>query len=154
QESLKTQDRNKLADAEGDLSASAQHLYAKMATEMENKPIGLALDNLAKAEKALGAASKGLHDNVMDKAQVDERQALSDLVAMRKMFQKAISDNPGAFQDNQQQEEGAPVADSFKKLNELAEFRNESKAAQDFVHQTLEKQKNLEAQSKSAPGND
>ena len=152
QETMKTQDRNKLAEAESDLGASAQHLYAKMATEMENKPIGLALDNLAKAEKSLGNASKGLHDNVMDKAQVDERQALSDLVAMRKMFQKAISDNPDAFQENKEQEESPPVADSFKKLSELAEFRNESKAAQDFVHQTLEKQKNLEAQSKSGGG--
>src|SRR5262249_14100618 len=38
QENLQEQDRKKLSAAEGDLSDSAQHLYAKMASEMENKP--------------------------------------------------------------------------------------------------------------------
>ena len=57
QENLQAQDRKKLSEAEADLGDSAQHLYAKMAGEMENKPIGDALDNLAKAEKSLDRAS-------------------------------------------------------------------------------------------------
>ena len=54
QENLQAQDRKKLSEAEADLGDSAQHLYAEMAGKMENKPIGEALDNLAKAEKSLG----------------------------------------------------------------------------------------------------
>jgi hypothetical protein len=150
QENLRTQDRKKLADAESDLGDSTRHLYAKIAAEMENKPIGQALDNLAKAEKSLKDASGQLQANNMDPAQDQERQALSDLVAMRKMFQKAITDNPGAFQPDSSQDEPTPVADASAKLNQMAEFRNESKAAGDFVHQTLEQQKNLEEQAKSA----
>ncbi len=69
QENLQAQDRKKLSDAEADLGDSAQHLYAKMAGRMENKPIGDALDNLAKAEKSLDRASKLLGDNVMNEAQ-------------------------------------------------------------------------------------
>ena len=99
QETLQAQDRKKLSEAEADLGDSAQHLYAKMAAKMENKPIGEALDSLAKAEKSLDRASKLLGDNVMNEAQNRERRALAELVAARKMFQKAVSDNPDAFAD-------------------------------------------------------
>ena len=151
---VEAQDRKKLADAETDLGESAHHLYAKMAAEMENKPIGQALDSLAKAEQSLQSAGNHLQNNAMPQAQLDERTALSDLVAMRKMFQKAVSDNPGAFQQDSEGEESPPVADSFKKLSEIAEFRNQAKAAQDFIRKTWEHQKNLEQQAKSAGGND
>jgi hypothetical protein len=156
QETVQAQDRKKLSEAEGDLSGSTRHLYAKMAAEMENKPIGDALDNLAKAEKSLDSASKLLGDNVMNEAQNHERSALSELVAARKMFQKAVSDNPGAFNDqNQKEDEASPVAnDASKKLNEMAEFRNEAKAAQEFVQKALEQQKGLEQQAGSAPRSD
>jgi len=154
QEALKAQDRKKLADAEGDLSDSAQHLYAKMASQMENKPISLALDQLAKAQKSLDSANKDLQSNTLARAQSDERQALSDLVTMRKMFQKAVTDNPDAFQENQQDEDTAPVADSFRKLSEMAEFRNEAKAAQELVQKTVDQQKNLAAQTRTLPRSD
>src|ERR1043166_2680120 len=91
QENLQTQDRKKLSDAESDLSESTQHLYAKMAATMENKPIGEALDNLAKAEKSLDHASKLLQDNSTTEAQNRERSAMSELVAARRVFQKAAS---------------------------------------------------------------
>jgi hypothetical protein len=78
---------------------------------------------------------------------------MSELVAARKMFQKAVSDNPDAFKDNEgnsPDEEQTPVADTKKKLSEMAEFRNESKAAQDFVRKALEQQKSLARQAKTA----
>jgi hypothetical protein len=152
QEKLAAQDRKKLADAESDLGESARHLYAKLATEMENKPIGQALDNLAKAEKSLDHASRLLADNIMNEAQNRERAALSDLVATRKMFQKAMTDDPKAFQDQDPTAEPPPpVAENSRKLNEMAEFRNESKAAQDFVHKTLQQQKKIEQDARSRP---
>jgi hypothetical protein len=151
QETLQAQDRKKLSEAEADLGESAQHLYAKMAAEMENKPIGEALDNLAKAEKSLDRASKLLGDNVMNEAQNRERRALAELIAARKMFQKAVSDSPDAFAGESSKEEAPPTA---KKLNEMAEFRNESKAAQQFVDKTLEQQRSLEQQTRSTPRTD
>jgi hypothetical protein len=150
-ESLQTQDRKKLAEAEADLHDSTQHLYAKMATQMENKPIGDALDNLGRAEKSLAAASTSLGQNVMPEAQNRERSALTELVAARKMFQKAVSDHPEAFGDLQaDQEQPPPVADPTRKLNEMAEFRDEAKAAQDFVRKTLDAQKKLEQQARTS----
>jgi hypothetical protein len=146
QEKLQEQDRKKLSAAESDLGDSAQHLYARMAAEMENKPIGAALDNLAKAEKSLGRASRLLDDNVMSEAQSRERAALAELVAARKVFQKKVSEDPSAF-DEPKDEEPTPVADSAKKLSEMAEFRNEATAAQEFVQKTLERQTNLERQT-------
>jgi hypothetical protein len=156
QENLQAQDRKKLSDAEVDLGDSTQHLYAKMAGRMENKPIGEALDNLAKAEKSLDRAGKLLSDNVMNEAQNRERRALAELVAARKMFQKAVSDNPEAFAGDSQGEDVGPTADTLKtlnekKLNEMAEFRNEAKAAQQFVEQTLQQQRTLEQATRTTP---
>jgi hypothetical protein len=151
QEALQAQDRKKLSEAESELADSAQHLYAKMAAQMENKPIGDALDNLAKAEKSLDRASNLLADNIMDEAQNRERRALAELIAARKMFQKSLSDNPDAFAGESNKEEAPPTA---KKLNEMAEFRNEAKAAQQFVDKTLEEQKKLEQQTRTTPRSD
>jgi hypothetical protein len=155
QPNLEAQDRKKLSSAETDLSESVEHLYAEMAA-MENKPIGEALDNLAKAEKSLTGASHSLDDNLMPDAQNRERSALTELVAARKMFQKAVSDNPEAFNGKSQQDDEPPppVADQSKKLSEMAEFRNEARAAQDFVKKTLEQQKRLEQQARSPQRND
>jgi hypothetical protein len=152
QPKLQEQDRKKLSEAESDLSDSTQHLYAKMAGEMENKPIGEALDNLAKAEKSLEAASKLLDDNVMSDAQSRERGALAELVAARKIFQKKVSENPKAFEDPKE-DEPTPVAEPAKKLNEMAEFRNEAKAAQEFVKKALEQQRSLERKAGTARNN-
>jgi hypothetical protein len=148
QENLQAQDRKKLSEAEADLGDSAQHLYAKMAGRMENKPIGEALDNLAKAEKSLDRASKLLSDNVMNEAQNRERLALAELIAARKMFQKAVSDNPDAFADDA----GEKV--NTNKLNDMAEFRNEAKAAQQFVEKTLQQQRTLEQETRTTPPTD
>jgi hypothetical protein len=152
QEALQAQDRKKLAEAETDLSKSTRHLYADMAAGMENKPIGEALDNLAKAEKSLDRAGQRLQENVMNEAQNHERSALSELVAARKMFQKAVCDHPDAFNERESDvtgEDQPPVADHEKRLKEIAEFRNEAKAAQDFVRKTLEQQKGLEQEAKT-----
>ena len=162
QEALQTQDRKKLSEAESDLADSAQHLYAKMAARMENRPIGDALDNLAKAEKSLDRASHLLVDNIMDEAQNRERRALAELVAARKMFNKALCENPDAFAEGSKDGSGGddtPTADALKKLNakklnEMAEFRNEAKAAQEFVDKALEQQRNLEQQTRTASSSD
>lgn len=153
QENLRAQDRGKLADAENDLGDATRHLYADMASKMENKPIGEALDNLAKAETSLKSAGKQLRDDHAIDAEKDERSALSDLVAARKMFQKAISDNPDAFKEpkDQENEPPPPVADAAKKLNQMAEFRDEAKAAQELMQRTLEQQRSLEQRTRTAP---
>ncbi len=153
-ENLRDQDRKKLSEAEADLSDSTEHLYAKMAATMENKPIGDALDNLAKAQQSLDNASDRLHANVLNEAQSKERSALAELVAARKIFQKKVTENPGAFEEPNTEEPPPPVADASTRLQKMTEFRNETKAAQQFVNQTLEQQKNLEKEVKSVPRND
>jgi hypothetical protein len=144
QPNLEVQDRLKLAEAETDLGASTKHLYAKMATEMENKPIGEALDQLAKAEGELNQASKALTDNVFPDAQNRERSALAELVAARKIFQKIVTENPSAFDDAKEKEEPqqASAADQTA-LKEIAEYRNQAKAAEDLLNKTLAKERDL-----------
>ena len=140
---LREQDRRKLSEGEGDLSDSVRHLYAKMTTEMENKPIGEALDNLAKAAKSLNSASDFLLDDKIKEGQNEERLALTDLIAARKMFQKALSDHPSDFDEKSKPDEPEPVAEASKQLRDISEFRNEAKAAQDFIQKAVERQKQL-----------
>jgi hypothetical protein len=149
QAALQEQDRRKLSDAEKDVDDSTRHLYAKMAAEMENKPIGEALDNLSKAGHSLDKATGLLQSNAVAEAQWPERAALSELVAARKMFQKAVSDHAGDFADSDSKpEESTPVAENSRKLNEMAEFRDEARAAREFVRKTSEAQTNLNSQIK------
>ena len=80
---------------------------------------------------------------------------MAELVAARKMFQKAVSDYPSEFGDSNK-EPPPPTAEAQKKLNdkklnEMAEFRNEAKAAQQFVDKTLEQQRNLEQEIRTTP---
>ena len=153
QENLRLQDLGKLASAEADLAESTQHLYSQITAEMETQPIGEALDNLAKAEDSLQQAGKALEKDSMPEAQGLERSALSQLVAARKMFQKAITDNPDQFKDPSQ-EEPPPIADSAQKLSQMAEFRNEAAAAQQFMEKTIEEQKKLQQKTRLTPRND
>jgi hypothetical protein len=151
QENLETQDRKKLSDAESDLRDSAQHLYARMTATMENTPIGEALDNLAKAEDSLDGARKKLAGKVMDEAQGHEREALTDLIAARKMFHKAVTDHPSDFANSSSDtdSESSPVVDTSKKLDKITEFRNESKATLDFLQKSLEEQERLEQKART-----
>jgi hypothetical protein len=142
QPNLETQDRLKLAEAETDLGDSTKHLYAKMASEMENKPIGEALDQLAKAEAELGKASKALTDNVFPDAQNRERSALAELVAARKAFQKAVSENPSQFEEPKDEQQ-PPSATDQQALKEIAEYRNQTKAAEDLLNKTLAKERDI-----------
>jgi hypothetical protein len=152
QENLQAQDRKKLSDAESDLGDSTSHLYAEMASKMENAPIGVALDNLAKAAHSLDNASDLLKDNAMKEAPGRERDALTELVAARKMFQKAVSENPGAFGDQDQSGEDEPIKlaiDENKKLEKMAEFRNEARAGRDFIQKSLDEQRRIEQGARS-----
>lgn len=150
QENLAAQERKKLSDAEGDLGGSTGHLYARMAADMENQPVGEALDSLAQAQKSLTEATRSLAANNLDEAPSLERSALSELVAARKVFQKAVTEHPDSFGEPRKEQ----TADDSHKLDQMAEFRNEAKAAQEFVQKTLEQQRNVQQQARLAGKND
>jgi hypothetical protein len=135
------QDRAKLADAERGLSEAARHLYAKMAAELENAPIGDVLDNLAKGEASLERAGRAVAQQDKEALQ-REQDALTDLVATRKTLQKTITDHPEAFgdEDRADVDKTPPTADQLKKI---AEFRNEQKAVAGSLRQLADAQKEL-----------
>ena len=157
QENLQAQDRKKLSEAEADLGDSAQHLYAKMAARWRTNRSARRWITWPRPRSRWTAPASCWQDNVMNEAQNRERRALAELIAARKMFQKAVSDNPDAFAEGRL-EQRTRRADgrrmkklNAKKLNEMAEFRNEAKAAQQFVDKTLEQQRNLEQQTRTTP---
>ena len=108
---LAAQDRAKLADAERDLAEAARHLYAKMAAELENAPIGDVLDNLAKARGVARARGPARSREQEKEALQREQDALTDLVATRKTLQKTITDHPEAFGDGDDADEREDAAD-------------------------------------------
>lgn len=144
------QDRAKIALAETDLADASRHLYAEIATEFENAPVGEVLDHLAQAETWLKRAGAKLADDFLPEAQSHERTALTELVATRKAFQKTVSEHPDAF-NKPEEEEPSPIAESSKKLKQVEEFRNETKAAQEFVKKTQERQQDIAKRAGTTP---
>ncbi|MBM3882781.1 MAG: hypothetical protein FJ387_24170 [Verrucomicrobia bacterium] len=137
---LRAQDLRKLAAAEADLAQATQHLYARLALSFENRPIGEALDRLAAAQQALEQASRSLETEATSQAQTDERTALAELVAARKAFQKTVTEHPKEFAEPTP-EEPPPLAELKAQLKEIAEFRDEQKAAQEFLEGLVQRQK-------------
>ena len=135
------QDRKKLADGERALAEAARHLYARMAAELENAPIGDVLDNLAKGEASLDRAGRAVAQQEKEALQ-REQDALTDLVATRKTLQKTITDHPEAFGDGDRAEEEKtpPTVDQLKKI---AEFRNEQKAVAGSLRELADAQKRV-----------
>jgi hypothetical protein len=143
---LRLQDRAKLAAAEGDLAEATRHLYARIASRMENQDVGVVLDQLAQAEEHLAKAAGALRGGDSSAAAL-ERQALAALVATRKALQKAITDNPGGFGGGDSGDgaggEDTPVADLPDKLKEISEFRDEEKAAREFLDKLVADQRRV-----------
>ena len=132
-----------LAQAETDLADAAQHVYADMSADIENQPIDAAQESLAKAQISLEQASTELEQDQIDPAQSQERAALAQLVAARKEFQKTVSEHPQGFNPAQQADSRSAL-DHSKRLNEMTEFRDEEKSAEQFVQNAVDEQQQIE----------
>jgi hypothetical protein len=146
---LREQDRRKLAEAEADLQEAVRHLYARIAA-LDHADVATVLDELARAEESLAQAKAALQGKAPPVP--PEQAALSHLVASRKRLQRAISDNPEAFGDDAADdgEERSPVADPPDKQKQIAEFRNEEKAARDVLEKAAREQARLAERAKGA----
>lgn len=144
---LQTQDRNKLANGETDLSESVEHLAAEMSAAQGKERIAGVLEDLSEARKPLTQASSSLRNSFLDDAQKQERDALQRLVATRKHFRKVVSENPAEFAEEfDPSREDQPLPNQLSltnKLNQIAEFRNETKAAQDFLVKAAQRQRDV-----------
>ncbi len=146
----KAQDRDKLANAEGDLAEATRHLYARIATEMEHQNVGTFLDQLAQAEGVLRKATTALRADD-PAAPALEQEALAALVATRKALQKAITENPGAFGGSDAtDDEVEPTAELPGKLKEIAEFRDEEKATRAALDELVQKQRDVVKKAETA----
>jgi hypothetical protein len=144
----KRQDRQKLSDAEGDLAEASRHLYAEVASTLENADVGVVLDNLAQAEGHLDQAGRSLAADG-PKVPEQERDALLSLVATRKALQKAITDHPSAFAEGGD-EEREPTAELAGKLKEIAEYRDAEKVARQALDKAALRQKQIADEARDA----
>lgn len=139
----RAQDREQLAAAESELGGSVKHLGAEMSAALGSEKIQPVLDELAGAEKTVNRTAELLRTEMMEEAQRGEREALQQLVAVRKHFQRVINENPDQFNEEKEPEE-SPNDSGRDPLKEIAEFRNEAKAARDLLEQTVKQQRDLE----------
>ena len=134
-----TEDRRKLAGAESDLGLATRHVYADIASRMENSRVGEVLSHLDTAEGHMVKGSDALRSDVVPEGKAQEQQALTELIATRKALQKAINEHPEAFggEGSGGDDEPTPTAEDaknrLKALKEVAEFRHQEKAAQDAL---------------------
>lgn len=133
-------DRAKLVAAEDDLRRAAEMLYAEIAG-MDHLPTGAILDHLARAGEHLETAVEAL-EQAPSNALEPEQSALAELVATRKAFSKAISENPSSSQ-GEGGEDREPTAELPKQLDEIAEYRDADRAARELVSRLAEEQRRL-----------
>jgi len=139
-------ERQKLAAGERDLGDSARSLHAEMSGALETSVPPDSLEQLGKAEKSLDRAGKLLEENAMAEAEKGELRALTELTSARREFQSMVGENPKALEEPEPSKGG-----TSNQLSQIAEFRNESKAAQDFVKRALDQQKALEQNVQGKP---
>lgn len=147
---VRRQDQEKLVEAEADLTEAVAHLYAEMASKMENQAIADVLDHLALAEEELEEATAALEVDPAT-APPPEQSALAELVATRKNLQRAINENPEAFGGRSSDDEPFPIAE--ERVKRIAEFRDQEKAAQELLDELIEEQRRIgEACQSAGPG--
>lgn len=152
-EELKKQDREKLGGAEGDLRHSTEAEYARIATTLENQPVGDMLDGLAKAEESMRRATTAINDDAVEDGQQHELASLQDLIATRKNLQKFISEHPEAFQDQDGENSSEAIADPLEALAKVTEFRDRQQAARKGVDDLLKEQQELrDSQGRKSSG--
>ncbi len=130
--------RQRLSGAEADLRDSTRHLHAKMAGQMNQKPLGKALDELDQAASSLAGSSELLRTNSLPDAQGREREALAQLSAARKSFHAAVEANPSAFGNHQRQPDASRMANSAGEAQRGMESRHEAGAARSASQQLAE----------------
>ncbi len=138
---LAVQDRGKLGDAESGLRQSTDSMYAKVATELENQPVGDVLEALATGSEAMQRATGAIEEDAVSSGQQQETSALQALVASRKNLQKFISENPEAF--DKKDPEKAADSDPIEALAQVTEIRDRQKAARQGVDELAKEQKEL-----------
>jgi hypothetical protein len=143
EEAVRSQDQEKLVDAEAELAEATRHLYARMAAELEHHAIANVLDRLAAAEAELERAAAALRDSPPT-APEPEQSALAELVATRKDLQRAISENPEAFGGEQPPQEDFPIAEELKRILEL---RDEERTARELLGEAYELKELLDRQA-------
>jgi len=140
--SLPENERVSLARSEDELARASDHLAAKFDAALRWLGVRGPEAKLTEAAAALGLAAAQLRDNDLEGAQSRERDALAKLIAARQRFQDVVSARPEAFR-NLKEEKLTQQPDPSQMLKEVAEFRDEAEAAQDFVQNTLTEQRKI-----------
>lgn len=129
-------DLDRVAAGESDLAEAARHAAASIAGALEDEAAGEPVGHLDRAKTELESAAAALREGSLPDSLKRERAALAELVTARKQFQETLAAGPDALREEEQPApEGA--------LKQIAEFRDEAQAAQDFVQQAQARQGDL-----------
>jgi hypothetical protein len=142
---LRRQDGHKLSAAERDLAKATDHTFAKIAAQGENTDVGDILDHLSQAGEHMNGAADSLDKEAVPEGKQQEESSLSQLIATRKAFKKALSDDPNAFGGSGGDavaDDMTPTAkDSLKALTNVSEMRDENKAGLQELHRIAQEQR-------------
>jgi hypothetical protein len=134
--------RAELAKHESELGDAARHFAAKLESQFGPGVTSGLKQHLQRAESSLRSANSSLRTEALESAQEHERQALAELVAARKFFNEYLRKHPDEFADR---DKPLPRQEAKDALKEIREYRDEARAADEFV-KTLSKRQQALAQ--------
>ena len=156
--SLPEGDRGDLSRAEDELAKGTEHLAARLVAATRNHPaVQDPVARLGEAGTSLKDAAGRLRDDaVTDVLERRRRRGPAASAPCRrrcKRFQKAVADHPDAFPKPEKEPLARQPAPKDM-LDRIAEFRDERRAGQEFVEQTLAQQKQIgqKAQTRAPDG--
>lgn len=130
-----------VAETEAELSRVSRALGADILTEYPEAILTEPLQELGEAGHSLGDAYQKLNQGAVPEAFDLEQKALKELSAARHLFKETMVRNQASL--NRAHQDNPPPDRSAERLQHIAEFRNETQAAQEFLRDLTTKERGM-----------
>ena len=147
---LESEDRTKLSAAERELAAATQHLRGRMRATLADRDIKDLLELMEEGKSSLEKAQSLLQTNSLPQAQQAERSALASLSDTRKYFQRFLKSSRNS--PDQKPEDAPSDPHAASRLSQMAEYRDASKVASDFLSRAQATQDSIALRAQTSTG--
>jgi hypothetical protein len=148
QSDMQDHDPKGLAGTESKLADATRHLAMRIPAEFPDAGVEEPVSRLERAEESLRGAASAFLKPTPSEATREARNAFADLLAARKLLQKRIIENPGAFAPQEEQGQGTPreTAEALKRMREVGD---EIKTAGESVRDLAARQRKLSKRTRN-----
>jgi hypothetical protein len=148
QSDMQDHDPKGLAGTESELADATRHLAMRIPAEFPDAGVEEPVSHLDRAEESLRGAASAFLKPTPSEALPQARNALTELLVARKLLQKRIIENPGAFAPQEEEGQGIP-RETAEALKRMPEVGDEIKTAGESVRDLAARQRRLSKRTRN-----